>query len=185
MANRATTMTLATGNPNNHRRAGAFTLIELILVMTLLVVVVSMVAPKLSGFVRGRSLDSEMRRLQALAHAGQSRAVSEGMPMVLWLDAKNGMYGMQEETPAGNSAASGDVKAEQVTMAENLQMTVVTTGVTALTTQHNLPVVRFLADGTIDENSPRTIGLTDAAGTSLFLVEMKNRSGYEIRDTSN
>ena len=175
-------MTLATGNPNSRRRAGAFTLIELILVMTLLVVVVSMVAPKLSGFVRGRSLDSEVRRLQALAHAGQSRAVSEGMPMVLWLDAKNGAYGMQEETPAGNI---GDVKAEQVSMAENLQMTVVTTGVTALTTQHNLPVVRFLADGTIDENSPRTIGLTDAAGTSLFLVEMKNRSGYEIRDTSN
>ena len=39
--------------------------------------------------------------------------------------------------------------------------------------------------GTIDENSPHTIGVTDAAGTSLFLVEMKNRSGYEIRDTSN
>ena len=181
-------MTLATGNPNNRRQAGAFTLIELILVMTLLVVVVSMVAPKLSGFVRGRSLDSEARRLQALAHAGQSRAVSEGMPMVLWLDAKNGKYGMQEETPAETSAtaaASGDVKAEQVSMAENLQMTVVTTGVTALTTQHNLPVIRFLADGTIDENSPHTICLTDAAGMSLWLVEMKNRSGYEIRDTSN
>jgi len=174
-------MTLATGKRGNRRRAGAFTLIELILVMTLLVVVVSMVAPKLSGFVRGRSLDSEVRRLQALAHAGQSRAVSEGMPMVLWLDAKNGAYGMQEETPPAN----GDVKAEQVSMAENLQMTVVTTGVTALTTQHNLPVVRFLADGTIDENSPHTIGLTDAAGMSLFLVEMKNRSGYEIRYTSN
>ena len=174
-------MTLATGKRGNRRRAGAFTLIELILVMTLLVVVVSMVAPKLSGFVRGRALDSEVRRLQALAHAGQSRAVSEGMPMVLWLDAKNGVYGMQEETPPAN----GDVKAEQVSMAENLQMTVVTTGVTALTTQHNLPVVRFLADGTIDENSPHTICLTDAAGTSLWLVEMKNRSGYEIRDTSN
>ena len=181
MANRAMMMTLATGKRGNRRRAGAFTLIELILVMTLLVVVVSMVAPKLSGFVRGRALDSEVRRLQALAHAGQSRAVSEGMPMVLWLDAKNGTYGMTEETPA----ASGDMKAEQVTMADNLQMTVVTTGVTALTTQHNLPVVRFLADGTIDENSPHTICLTDAAGTSLWLVEMKNRSGYEIRDTSN
>jgi Tfp pilus assembly protein FimT len=178
-------MTLATGNPNSRRRAGAFTLIELILVMTLLVVVVSMVAPKLSGFVRGRALDSEVRRVQALAHAGQSRAVSEGMPMVMWLDVKNGTYGMEEETPAGSSTGSGDLKAEQVTMADNLQMAVVTTGVTAPTTFHNLPAVRFLADGTIDENSPHTIGVTDAAGTSLFLVEMKNRSGYEIRDTSN
>ncbi len=172
-------MTLATGNPSNRR--AAFTLIELILVMTLLVVVVSMVAPKLSGFIRGRALDSEARRFQALAHAGQSRAVSEGVPMVLWLDAKQGSYGMEAETPA----ASGDPKAEQVSLADNLQMAVVNTGGSAPTTFHNLPAIRFQADGSVDETSPHTVCLTDAAGTSLWLVELKNRTGYEIRDTSN
>lgn len=175
-------MTLATGNPSNHRRAGAFTLIELILVMTLLVVVVSMVAPKMSGFIRGRALDSEARRLQALAHAGQSRAVSEGMPMMLWMDAKNGTYGMEEETPAANS---GDPKAEQVSIAENVQLTVSSASGAALTTFHNVPAVRFTADGMIDENSPHTICLTDTAGGSLWLVALKNRTGYEIRDTGN
>ena len=174
-------MTLATGNPNSRRRAGAFTLIELILVMTLLVVVVSMVAPKLSGFVRGRSLDAEARRLQALAHAGQSRAVSEGMPMVMWLDVKNGEYGMTEETPA----AGGDPKAEQVGMAENVMMAIQNTSGTVLTTFNNVPAIRFTPDGAIDENSPHTICLTDASGGALWLVELKNRTGYEIRDTSN
>jgi Tfp pilus assembly protein FimT len=174
-------MTSATGNPSNRHGAGAFTLIELILVMTLLVVVVSMVAPKMSGFIRGRALDSEARRFQALAHAGQSRAVSEGMPMVMWMDAKNGTYGMEEETPI----STGDPKAEQVSMAENVALAAQTTGVTALTTFHNLPAIRFTADGTIDENSPHTICLTDASGVSLWLVELKNRTGYEIRDTSN
>ena len=31
-------------------------------------------------------------------HAGQSRAVSEGMPMVLWVDEKKGAYGLSAET---------------------------------------------------------------------------------------
>src|SRR5208282_2111327 len=57
----------------------AFTLVELILVLALLVIVTSLVAPAMSNFIRGRALDSEARRLCALMHAGQSRAVSEGM----------------------------------------------------------------------------------------------------------
>src|ERR1022692_651444 len=58
----------------------AFTLIELILVLALLGIITSMVAPAMSNFVRGRALDSEARRVFALIHAGQTRAVSEGMP---------------------------------------------------------------------------------------------------------
>jgi len=44
-------MTLETGQRNNGRRA--FTLIELILVLALLVVAVSIVAPRMSDFIRG------------------------------------------------------------------------------------------------------------------------------------
>jgi Tfp pilus assembly protein FimT len=173
-------MTLATGNRSKRRR-GAFTLIELILVMSLLVVVVSMIVPKLSGFIRGRALESEVRRLQALAHAGQSRAVSEGMPMVLWFDQKNGDYGLEEETPP----AGGDLKRESLHMAETVQLAVANLTSTAPTMFNHLPAVRFLADGTIDEDSPHTLQLMDAAGVSLWLVELQNRTGYEIRDTGN
>src|SRR5476651_1683215 len=66
----------------------AFTLVELILVMALLVVAISLVAPRMSSFIRSRALASEARRLVALAHAGQDRAVSEGMPIMLWIDEK-------------------------------------------------------------------------------------------------
>ena len=66
----------------------AFTLIELILVLALLVIITSLAAPAMANFIRGRALDSEARRLLALMHAGQSRAVSEGMPMMLWVDEK-------------------------------------------------------------------------------------------------
>ena len=74
-------------------RCSRFTLIELILVLALLVIITSLAAPAMANFIRGRALDSEARRLSALMHAGQSRAVSEGVPMMLWVDEKQGAYG--------------------------------------------------------------------------------------------
>src|SRR5258708_17615444 len=79
------------------QRAGAFTLIELILVMTILAIAVSITAPALANFFRGRILDSEARRLLGLTHQGQSRAVSEGVPMDLWLDSAQNTYGLEAE----------------------------------------------------------------------------------------
>src|SRR6266850_7421868 len=64
----------------------AFTLMELILVMTVLAVAVWIAAPALANFFRGRTLDSEARRFLSLTRHGQSRAVAEGVPMELWLD---------------------------------------------------------------------------------------------------
>ena len=61
-------------NASTHRRA--FTLIELILVLALLVIITSIAAPGMARFIRGRALDSEARRIFSLMHAAQSRAVS-------------------------------------------------------------------------------------------------------------
>ena len=160
-------------------RTEAFTLIELILVLALLVIITSLAAPALSGFVRGQALGSEARRLLALMHAGQSRAVSEGMPMVLWVDGKQNAYGLEAET----SPQAGDPKAENLTLDSSLQIAVLNTGPSAMTTFHNLPAIRFLADGAIDENSPHMLRLTDARGFALWLIESRTRTGYEIRDT--
>ena len=161
-------------------RLEAFTLIELLLVLALLVVITSLVAPAMANFVRGRALDSEARRLQALMHAGQSRAVSEGLPMMLWLDEHQGAYGLEAETPP----KGGDPKAENLPLDGLLQVVVVNAGKSALTTFHNLPAIRFQADGMIDENSPPTLRLTDAGGHALWLIEARNHMGYEIRDTN-
>jgi type II secretion system protein H len=164
---------------NLTRPRSAFTLVELLLVLTLLVVITSMVAPAMSNFIRARAVDAEARRLFALMHAGQSRAVSEGMPMMLWVDEKKGAYGLEAET----SPKNGDPKAENLTVDENVQIAVLNAGKTAVTTFQNLPAIRFLADGTIDENSPQTLRLMDAKGNALWLIEASNRMGYEIRDT--
>src|SRR5438445_12373203 len=75
----------------------AFTLMELILVMTVLAIAVSITAPALSSFFRGRTLDSEARRFLSLTRHGQSRAVAEGIPMELWVDAVHQTYGLEAE----------------------------------------------------------------------------------------
>ena len=171
-------MTLATGQ-NNFRRC-AFTLIELILVLALLVIITSIAVPAMSRFIRGRALDSEARRLSALLHAAQSRAVSEGMPMMLWVDEKAGAYGLESET----SGQNGDVKAENLTVDSTLKIAVLNLGTGAQTTFKNLPAIRFLADGTVDETSPQTLELQDSAGSARWLVETKTRTGYEVNNVA-
>jgi hypothetical protein len=83
--------------------------------------------------------------------------------MVLWVDEKQGTYGLQSETAGQN----GDAKAENLTVDSMLQIAVVNAGTTPVMFQ-NPPVIRFLADGTVDENSPQTLTLTDSAGFTNF-----------------
>jgi type II secretion system protein H len=163
----------------NPQFGGGFTLIELILVLALLVIATSIAAPAMARFIRGRAIDSEARRMVALMHAGQSRAVSEGAPMMLWIDEKAGTFGLEAET----SGQNGDAKAEDLALDSTLQIAVLNVGTGTQTTFKNLPAIRFLADGTVDENSPATLELQDAAGFARWLVLGKTRLGYEINDT--
>jgi type II secretion system protein H len=166
---------------NDSTKKSAFTLIELILVLALLVIITSLAAPAMAKFIRGRALDSEARRMVALMHAGQSRAVSEGLPMVLWVDEKQSTYGLQAET----TGQTGDTKAENLSLDSTLQIAVLNTGLSTPTTFNNLPAIRFLPDGTVDENSPQSLQLTDSAGVNRWLIETRNHTGYEISDSQN
>jgi Tfp pilus assembly protein FimT len=160
--------------------------------MALLVVAISIVAPGMSRFIRGRALNSESRRLAALMHAGQSRAVSEGMPMMLWVDAKNNAYGLEAETSSqtgqraqnGQAGQSDDPKAEMMTVDSTLQIAVLNVGTGAAVTFKNLPAIRFLPDGTVDQGSPQSLQLQDADGFTRWLLLDKLSLGYEISDTA-
>lgn len=175
-----------------------FTLIELILVMALLTVVISLTAPKLSRFFHGRTLDSEARRLLALTRSGQSRAVSEGTPMDLWVNAEEGAFGLEAEP----SYETSDPKAVNFTLDGGLQLEVVNKTIVAPTTTMSrsrqastasvgrvnlvhagLPTIRFLPDGSIGEASPQMLHLTSGDGGSLWLAQARDGLSYEIRST--
>jgi type II secretion system protein H len=163
----------------------AFTLIELMLVMTMLLIVLAVAFPSLRGFFRGRNLDSEARRVLALTRYGQSRAVAEGVPMVLWIDAKQRTFGLQ--------AAAGyfdrDDRAVEFALDEDLRLEATLPMVTYTTGQWNepapvagsLPMIRFLPDGFISESSPEQIVLTERDNHAIAVVQSANRLSYEIQ----
>ena len=172
-----------------------FTLIELILVMAILTIAVSLTAPVLSNFFHGRSLDSEARRLLALTHQGQTRAVSESVPMNLWIDASQGAYGLEAES----SYESTDSKAVDVKIDSDMQIAIennglqntgmvtpaTTVSLTSSSSHSNLPGIRFLPDGSIAESSPQAVRLTGRDGVSLWLTQARNHLNYEIRSQLN
>jgi prepilin-type N-terminal cleavage/methylation domain-containing protein len=183
---------------SNSSRRG-FTLIELILVMALLTIVISLTAPKLSRFFHGRTLDSEARRLLALTRSGQSRAVSEGIPMDLWMDPEQGAFGLEAEP----SYDTSDPKAVDFALDGGLQLEVVNKTVVAVSTttamgsqpasiasvprvklvHAGLPTIRFLPDGSLGEASPQMFHLTSSDGGSLWLAQARDGVSYEIRST--
>ena len=182
-------MTLPTGNCRNRRiaarRGGAFTLIELILVMALLLIVISVSLPSLKGFFRGRNLDSEARRFLSLTHYGQSRAVAEGVPMVLWIDARRGAYGLQMQAGYTDS----DSKAVEFVLGDNLKVEVQAAAVAIRASQLNriipgvgsVPTIRFTPDGFLGEASPAGIFFRQGADDAIWIAESTNRLNYEIR----
>ena len=188
------------GKSRRRQRERGFTLIELILVMTILTIAVSLTAPALANFFRGRTLDSEARRLLALTRQGQSRAVSEGIPMEMWVDAAQGRFGLEAEP----SYEAKDPKGLEFTIDSDMRLEAVNgstpvtvstsgaatttggAGLTQLASNHpGVPKIRFLPDGSISEISPQMLRLTGRDGASIWLAQSRNRLSYEIRTRIN
>jgi Tfp pilus assembly protein FimT len=163
--------------------------------MTILAIAVSFTAPALANFFRGRSLDYEARRLLALTRQGQSRAVSEGLPMELWFDTSKSAYGLEAEPSyealdpkAINFAFDSQMQIEfsnqnsgahfgSVGMASSSS----SANPTLASNHPNLPKIRFLPDGSIAESSPPALHLIGRDGMSMWLMLSRNRLNYEIR----
>jgi len=185
MAAQEMKMTLRTGKRGVEMRVAkaAFTLVELILVMALLMIVLAVAAPSLSNFFRGRTLDSEARRFVSLTRYGQSRAVAEAAPMDLWIDTKQAAYGLEEE--AGYT--DFDSKAVDLDLGKDLVIEVQDLPAQAnRSTQQNqlhgnVPTIRFRPDGFISETSPRTVVIREKSGEAVWITQSRNRLNYEIQ----
>lgn len=165
----------------------AFTLIELILVMALLGIILAISAPSLSRFFKSRGLDSEARRFLALTRHAQSRAVSEGVPMVLWLETKQRRYGLNADKTFGEE----DPKAEQFTVDETLETEVrfsSEAGVASQASQFKnekqttsgLYLLRFNPDGFVSPSSPEVVVFRQKDNGELWVAQSRNRLSYEI-----
>ena len=169
-----------------------FTLVELVVVMTLLVTVIALASPSLAGFFRGRAVEAEARRFMSLTRLGQSRAASEGIPMILWIDLNQRTYGLEadssftdEDTKAIAYTLDGNVTAEigaTDSMAGAITSNTLFDNATSSSKHAALPHIRFEPDGGVSESSPESFRMMDRDGGSLWVGLTVNRLNYEIRN---
>lgn len=162
--------------------------------MAMLAVVIGVAMPSLKNFFRSRNLDAEARRFLSLTRYGQSRAVSEGVPMTLWIDVKEGRYGLQTapgytdtDGKAVEFAVDKDTSLEVTTpvvagLARQWQQTALVVGIgTEARRLGNAPTIRFLPDGHLGETSPASVLFRQGETDVIWLVQGTNRLGYEIQ----
>lgn len=187
------TTTSGTGKRSDARRAGAFTLVELILVMALMVIAVSIVMPTLAKFFGGRALDSEVKNFMALMHYGQSRAVSEGTPMMLWIDSPKRKYGLEREPGYGGT----DTHAVENKLADGLKIEVARNNVKSVLansqtgrilqgqvtqSRNKLPAIYFLPDGSISAaTSVGGVSLQDKNSAPVWIAPGGTQTGFTVQ----
>jgi type II secretion system protein H len=179
MGSLVTRMTLPTGK-DNLVSISAFTLVELLVVLALIAAICAIAAPSLSHFFQGRTEDSEVRRFLSLTHYGQSRAVSEGVPMLLWIDPKAGAYGLEQEP----GYTDKDTNAVEYEIGKDLQIDVLQAFNTARPahTARNQPAIRFLPDGAADNGSVAGVSIQEDHEKPVLITKSTNGMSYEVRN---
>jgi Tfp pilus assembly protein FimT len=179
-------MIFATGHkPNGDSRGSpAFTLFELILVMALLMIVIGVAMPSLKNFFRGRYLDDEARRFLSLTRYGQSESISDGVPVELWINVKNGSYGLRVQSGYTESQSHERTftvdKTVQVLLTAS-PSTLTQSNYWTQTTPGSLPTIRFQPDGFIGDMSPQNLIFRQEPADQIRVTENSNHMRYEIR----
>lgn len=167
--------------------------------MAMLLVVLSLAAPSLSRFFRGRDLELEAQRFLALTRYAQSRAVSEGVPMIIWVDEEQRRYGLEPEFSYLDTDEQRmeydldeDVKLEFAPLkrlaAVELELPRAlpppALGSKRPTALRSLVLLRFAPTGFLTDNNPQWVAFrslrTEDATRALWVAQSLNRLRYEI-----
>ena len=158
-------------------RAGAFTLVELILVMALLCVILGIAVPSLSRSMRQRNLIQEGTRLLGMTEYARDEAVSRGVPMAFWIDAGAGRFGVRA-MPGYEDAGA---RSKEFALIDGVHFDAEKTPLAAA---GEADAAEFLPDGTLDPSSQTALRIEDQSKSGVEIEQMKDGSGYEIvKDT--
>ena len=152
--------------------------------MALLSIVIAIGAPRLAKFFHGQTVQEEGQRLLALTRYGQSRAASEGLPMILWMNPANGTYGLRVQdgfSVAGTTTPAGTGKDVSYRLGDGLRFQF-EQGV-ALPQQG--ASILFAPDGSIGETSLRRVVIEQDDGDWSAIAEAENHLSYVTVQRTN
>lgn len=159
---------------NNVKHDAAFTLIELIVVMAVLATVLAIVVPSLSRSFKQRHLGQEADRLLALIEYARDEAVSQGTPMVVWIDSDQGSFGLD----AATGYTASDVSKKQYSLSDDLHFDPVKSSQN--TKDGHAIAIQFAADGSPDTSNVDSIQIVDHSNASMVVARTADGWGYEI-----
>jgi len=141
--------------------------------MTLMVTILGVSAPALSRSFQGRAVKQEAARLLAMAEYAREEAISQGVPMVVWIDAQGGRFGTQAK-----SGYEGDAsRQKELALAPTIHVTLA---------EEKAPqdgrtiAMEFDPDGTPAPSNISSIKVADQHEEVATLALSNDGWGYEI-----
>lgn len=149
-----------------------FTLVELILVMALLAIVMAFSAPALSRSMRERHLTDEAARFLALTEYARSEAISQGVPLIVWIDPAAGRFGV--EPKAGFTGAEQRIREFALDTDIHFEIT------DGEAKRGIVEAAEFAPDGSLESGSMESLRLLDRFGSAITVARTDDQLGYEI-----
>jgi prepilin-type N-terminal cleavage/methylation domain-containing protein len=152
--------------------ARAFTLVELIVVMAVLALVLAFSAPSLARSMRQRNLAAEAARFLAATEHARDEAVSQAVPMVVWIDEKTRSFGIEAK-----SGFLGDATRERTfTVHPDVEIALEKT----IGRNAKVQPIEFASDGAPATTNVETVELKDRFASTMTIARTADGWGYEI-----
>lgn len=140
--------------------------------MALLVTFLALSAPSLSRSLRQRRISDEATRLLALTEYARTEAISQGVPMVVWVNAKTQQYGAEP--------AAGFTGEENRTRTFTTNSEVDFDIPNAVAKQGVIALVEFAPDGAPELSAVEAISLSDKFDALAVIARTQDGWGFEI-----
>ena len=149
-----------------------FTLVELVVVMALLAIVAAVSMPSMGRSIRSRNLRGEAARLVAATEYGRDEAVSQGVPMIVWIDAAAQRFGV--EPKAGYEGVEARNREFAVNPDVHFEFA------SGVAVGERVTVVEFAPDGAPTLTSLETVRLADRFESTVTVARTKDGWSYEV-----